>query len=827
MVDAKNGHAVFPPVRRADLILAPFGDGGDCVVKDPRTGDYFRLGREEAFLLAHLDGRHSAEAIVAEFQATLQAPLTAEEFVEFLEIVRQKGLLQHDSTAAPVPLADPAVAAPAASRTAPDPSRAEEPVAPPRRAGQSLLYWRKSFFDPRVLFAWLEPRIRFFWTPGFLVVSAVSIVFSLALLALNRDALASSFAHSLRWETVVLVWGTMLFVTILHEFAHGLTCKHFGGEVREVGFLMMMFMPSFFCNVSDAWLFREKSKRLWVTLAGGYFELFLWSLTVQLWRLTIQDSLLNYIMFVSLSVTGVKVLFNCNPLLKLDGYYLLSDWMEIPNLQRRAADFLKAEIRWLLWGAEPPAGEPHAAFLRTYGLASLAFSLTFVSFMVVSVGLFLGSTWGWVGLILTVALGFVASRALLAGLVDGEVEQMLSHRKSRAKAWGMVVCGLAAGLCLITIDDRATGSFKVHPSTRSEIRATVSGFLAAALVDEGHRVNAGQLILRMEIPDLESRFAQKKAEIREARVRLRLLEIGTRPEELAVQRRRVERAEAWWKLSQSDLKRTSQSLAEEIQRLEKQVAQAQADVDASADAHKRARALLEKSIITQEDYREADRKYRVHHAQLAQAQAQKRAREATGALEAEAELARRDKELAEARASLILMEAGSRPEEIEAERAHLARLEEEQKYLERLTREVLVRTPVSGLITTPRLREKTRQYFHEGDLICTVEELGLLEAEISLAEQDVARVKPAQVVNLKARALPFDVFSSEVCRVAPSATHAESQSTVTVYCLVQDPAGELRPEMTGHARIYTGRRPIAAILTDRALRFLRTEFWTW
>jgi hypothetical protein len=140
---------------------------------------------------------------------------------------------------------------------------------------------------------------------------------------------------------------------------------------------------------------------------------------------------------------------------------------------------------------------------------------------------------------------------------------------------------------------------------------------------------------------------------------------------------------------------------------------------------------------------------------------------------------------------------------------------------------LLVRRPVPGLITTPRLEEKMGQYVHEGELICVVEEPASLEVKITLDEQDVARVGPGQTVALRPRAVPLKTVQARLNRVAPAAGRGEVQSTVAVYCrLAYCPPG-LRPGITGYGRVGTGPRPLCGILLDRALRWLRTECWWW
>lgn len=720
------------PARRPELLLTAPDAGGQHVVKNRRTGEYYQVGEETHFLLARLDGKQTAESACAAFEVRFGEPLSVDDLHGFLEAAQAQDFLQ--PPAAPGMAGGEERLTPAAPRgeTASLP-RPPGPVTPePTRTGpryrQSLLHWRLNLFDPDQLFSWLEPKLRFFWTRTFFALSAACILVTVPLVWANRQELVACFPHALHWQTVVLAWLTLVVATTLHEFAHGLTCKHHGGEVHEVGFLMIYLLPCFYCNVSDAWLFREKSKRLWVTLAGGYCDLCLWALAMLIWRLTLPQSLLNYVPWVALCVCGGRLLFNLNPLLKMDGYYLLSDLLEIPNLQPRAWDYLKGHLRWLLWGAPRPAPQPRGKLLLAYGIASWLFLLALLSLTFVVLVRFVGTHWGLVGGGAAALLGVVVLRRQFTGFGKGELLNMFRKRPKRTAGWALATAALAA-LFLVHIEDRAGGTFRLRAATRAELHAQVAGFLQEVYFDEGDRVARGAVIARLEVPDLDSRTAQKQAEVHEA----------------------------------------------------------QAKLDSSRAVYDRARQLVVSRSVAQEQLHEAQMNYLVNQ-------------------------------------------------------ACLARLQEEARYLKGLREKVVVTAPVAGLITTPRLREKVGQYFKEGDLICEVEEPGVLEAEIAVPEQELAAVEPGQSVELKVRALPFETIHGTVSRLAPGVERAETRnagvdrvpasgalgeapSTLIVYCRLEDHGPSLRPGMSGYARIYHSRRPVGAILAERALRYLRTEFW--
>ena len=246
---------------RTDLVTSrqATADGQTLITKDPSTGRFFRFKEIEGFVLEHLDGATSTESLRNLVQEKYDAQLPLEQLESFIGRLRRLELLDTGTTA-----------------------RLQERT----RVGGNPLYLRVKLFDPDRLFDRMTTTLRFFFTPTFVIISAVLIISALFMTVGSWTEIHRDIVALFRFESLVIAWIIVFGVITLHEFAHGLTCKRFGGHVHEIGFLLIYFQPAFYCNVSDAWLFPEKSRRLWVTFAGAYFEIFLWALATLIWRIT-------------------------------------------------------------------------------------------------------------------------------------------------------------------------------------------------------------------------------------------------------------------------------------------------------------------------------------------------------------------------------------------------------------------------------------------------------------------------------------------------------------------------------------------------------------
>ncbi|WP_010585723.1 efflux RND transporter periplasmic adaptor subunit [Schlesneria paludicola] len=806
------------PQCRDDLVIRGT-DAGEYVVKLPRSGSYFRIGEVERFLLGELNGQQSADTICHNFQQQFGDPLSTTDLDVFISTIRPLGLMHVE------PAPDVASINPPPNGVA---KGAGETSTTETEQG-NILFFRRTLFDPERMFQWLEPRIRFLWTQTFVALSTMAIVGAIWVTWQSKADLVSTLPKALQWQTIALFWVTMVVVTILHEFAHGLTCKHFGSEVREIGVLVAFLTPCFFCNVTDAWLIPKKWHRLWVTLAGAYCDLCIWALAVFLWRVTVQDTLVNRLAYVVLSICGGRILFNLNPLLRLDGYYLLSDWLEIPNLRQRSEIVWMQYVRWLLWGAERPRPQADGRSLVIYGFCNWLFTMAFLQVMLIGILRFMGARVGLIGLVITLLLVVLTLKRLFSGFFTSEFRTMIVSRPTRTALWGTGLAAVCSAICLVPARHIVKGDFEVRPGTRTEVHAPIAGFVKTIHHREGDRVEPEMLLLELDVPDLVSQITRKRAEVQEVQASLNRLRSGHRTEELDEQRRRISRAESWRDLAIEDLSNARTAYEQELVRLDHQVKQSETEVTYALHSVGRAAKLYRLGALADEQYRSEHKRYELSNSRLAQAKAAKIAREADGVRAAQAELARREKELEDCRSTLVIMEAGSRSEDIEAETARSDRLKEELAYLLEQQGQLKVSCPAAGIVSTPHLEERVNRLAERGSLICTIDDISKLNVEIQVAEEDVAGITPGQSIELKARALPFDTFVAEVDRIAPVAVgipdKRQNQNMVTVYCHVANADAKLKAGMTGIARVHRGRRTLALNLINQALRYIRTEFW--
>src|SRR5438128_548205 len=517
------------PKLRSDLRVSPQGVAEDAtfVVKDPATGRFFRLRQAEQFIAQQLDGSAPLDVIKQRFEQKFGAPLAPETLKEFVEHLRRLGLLETES------------------------SRAGYGAGPRRTFRGNLLYLRLKAFDPDRLLDRLVKRLGFFFTPSFLVFSAALIFFAFAIIIVNSGEIGRALINLYRFQILLVAWLTIFAVTTAHEFAHGLTCKRFGGEVHEMGGLLIYFQLAFYCNVSDTWLFPEKSKRLWVTFAGPYFEIFLWAVAVLTWRVTIPETWLSSLALVVIATSGIKLLINVNPLIKLDGYYLLSDFLEVPNLRKRSFAYLKNCLQRLIPGShvEAMGASPRERrIFLAYGLLAGTYSYWLLSMVALWFGQFLVARYHGFGFLIFITTLGVLMRDSLKRLfkkpaaVIGPIFHLGSGpgRRWRAVGWLSAVAALSI---LLPLPLKVGGEFKILPDWNADVCAEVDGVMKEVYVEEGQKVHRGQPLAEISDRDYRSELEKVQSDIAEKQAKLAELERGPTAHEVAVAERDIETAQ--------------------------------------------------------------------------------------------------------------------------------------------------------------------------------------------------------------------------------------------------------------------------------------------
>jgi putative peptide zinc metalloprotease protein len=320
-------------------------------------------------------------------------------------------------------------------------------------------------------------------------------------------------------ENLVLLALVFPLVKGLHELGHGVACKLRGGEVHEMGVMLLVLLPIPYVDASSASAFPGKWQRMLVGAAGMLTEVFLAALAFYLWLL-LEPGLARAAAFNVMVLAGVTTLFfNANPLLRFDGYYILADWLEIPNLGARAgAEWRWLAERWLLGMGDarrPQAGPGERLWLRLYAPLAFAYRMA----IMLAIALFVAAHWFFVGVLialwgLVAGLGLPIYRMVKALLTGPQY----ADRGRRLR--GLLVggaAGLAALLLVVPVPYHTDAEGVVRLPEQAVLRAGTGGFVETLLAVPGSRVHAGQPVLASVNPDLEARLAVQTARLAEVR----------------------------------------------------------------------------------------------------------------------------------------------------------------------------------------------------------------------------------------------------------------------------------------------------------------------
>ena len=320
-------------------------------------------------------------------------------------------------------------------------------------------------------------------------------------------------------QQVALFWVLYPIVKALHELGHGLAVKAWGGEVHETGITLLVFMPVPYVDASAAWAFRDKRRRALVGAAGILVELFLAALGILVW-LAVEPGLVREAALNVALIGGIStILFNGNPLLRFDGYYVLEDLIEVPNLASRSARYyLYLMQRYLLGLVEaqsPVTAHGERRWFAFYGFASPVYRL----FVMIGIALYLVGEFLVVGVVLASwAIFMQLVRPLYRAVSFLATSPRLTARRMRgfAVVGGFVAVVGAMPLIPAPLVTQAEGV--VWLNEHSQVVGEADGFVTQVLVRTGETVRAGDLLLRLEDGELNARHEVLKARLRELRV---------------------------------------------------------------------------------------------------------------------------------------------------------------------------------------------------------------------------------------------------------------------------------------------------------------------
>ncbi len=478
------------------------------VLQDHASGRFHRFTPVSHAVIGLLDGRRTVQEIwdIACTRLGDDAP-SQDEVITLLSELHKADVLQSDAP----------------------PDMTEQHRRRTRRAAQR---WKQYFgnpmslrfplIDPDRLLVRLMPLLRplFGWTGAALWVLFVTIG---AVLAARHWFESSNgvIDNIFSLENLLLMALIYPCVKVLHEFGHAIALRALGGEVHEMGMMFLVLMPTPYVDASASTAFRDKRLRMLVGAAGMLTELLIAAFATIAW-VYLEPGLARTVMYNIMLIAGVSTLiFNANPLLRYDGYYILADWLEIPNLGQRANEYLGYLVNRYLFGVErtnaPMMARGERGWFVFYAITSFFYRI-FISLTII---LIVAGQFFFIGVVLAI---WAAVTMLLAPL-GKKLKFLFSApllRNRRARALGVsgaVLGALLAVIGLLPAPYATRSEGVIWAPEQAQVRAGTDGFIVKVMANPNSAVRKGQALMQMEDPELAPRLRVLMGQLEEIRGR--------------------------------------------------------------------------------------------------------------------------------------------------------------------------------------------------------------------------------------------------------------------------------------------------------------------
>jgi putative peptide zinc metalloprotease protein len=571
--------------------------------------------------------------------------------------------------------------------------------------------------NPDAFLTWLHRYTSFIYTWWFTVLTLLLFAVMAAITVshwpeIGRDSLQFFNFANKSWADVGVFYILAVVTMCWHEIGHGHACKHFGGRVRSMGFLLIYLTPAFYTDTSEAVVKATASQNFIISLAGVWSELLICAVATIVWWGTPPETPIHSVAYMLVLITGIaSVMINWNPLMKLDGYYMLTETFELPDLKENSTLYASAWVKRHIWRL--PVEVPYVPRRRRFGyfayaLLSGAYSYTVLFVLARFVGnVFRNFNPDW-SFVPEIGTALIIFRSRIRTLVNF-MKLVYLDKKDRVHEWlrsrrSLLIAGASAMILFLPIwRESVLARFVLEPAHTATLRAAVPGMVEDVYVAEGSRVNAGDPVVRLRNLALQSKVEQRNSDY--------------------------------------------------------EVAVMQA---ASATLHY-------KNVGTAIEQR--------------------------------------------------------------------AQSEQQRKYLAEEAEKLLLRSPISGVMLTPRLADLQGDYLDEGAPLAEIGDLSSLRARVYVSEYDVSRVHAEAEVRIVVDGLPrkWNARSTGLAAVSSLADPSLVESSKykglvppNFYCeqlLVSNADGALRPGMRGTARIYGRRRSLVSFAWETIRHFFDRKLW--